>query len=368
MVTGMKRIIFLLILLSAAFPAYADTGTAALPFLKISGGARAAALAGAYTALGDDCNSVFANPAGSVYMDRRCLSFSHSIWLEDMSIENISYAQQISQHSTLLIGASALLSGDMKYYDEEGSSTGSFDSLEMSASLGISHILSKRFYVAAQAKLFSQSGDNRSDRVMGGDIGAIYRGDYVKIGFSAVNLGPKIKLGEQSFDLPRSLRAGISRKVMKNLELAVDWIDYIDSGSHFAAGGEYSLPIRDDGEQAIFLRAGYSSGRDKNAGSGISGGIGFKTTDLLADYAVMPYGDLGLAHRFSISLFFGDRRENMREVYEYHYRSREENRKQSENKLFKKGKERVADIPENQVFDEYKPLKETEKKVRDFTW
>ena len=368
MVTGMKRIIFLLILLSAAFPAYADTGTAALPFLKVSGGARAAALAGAYTALGDDCNSIFANPAGSVYMDRRCLSLSHSIWLEDMSIENISYAQQISQHSTLLIGAAALFSGDMKYYGEDGSSSGTFDSMEMAASIGISHILSKRFYIAAQAKLFSQSGDNRSDRVTGGDVGAIYRGDYLKLGFSAVNLGPKIKLGEHPFDLPRTLRAGISRKVLKNLELGADWIDFIDSGSHFAAGAEYSLPIREDGEQVIFFRAGYASGSDKNAGSGISGGLGFKTSDLLADYAVMPYGDLGLAHRFSISLFFGEKRDNMREVYEYHYRSREENRKQSENKLFKKGKDRVADIPVNQVFDEYKPLKETEKKVRDFTW
>jgi len=369
MVTSMKKILLCFILiLSASMQVRADTGTAALSYLKTDSGGRAAALGGAYTALGDDSFSIFYNPAGTVYRDRSEVALSHALWLEDMSIENAAFVHTLSSRLSLLMGVSALLSGDIKSYSADGDSAGSFSSNEMTVSGGISYIINQRFYIAAQGKLFSQSTDDESARAVGGDFGILYRGDYMRIAFSALNLGQKIKIGTQSFDLPRTLRAGISREMIKNLKIGIDWIDYIDSGSHVAAGLEYGMQIRDDGEQSLFLRGGYSSGHDTNAGSGISAGIGFNTTDLRVDYAFTPYGDLGSAHRFSIALMFGERRNNMRETYEYHYRSREENRRQSENKLFKKGKERVADIPVNTTYEEYKPIRQEEKKVKEFTW
>ena len=369
MVTGMKKTLFcFLLMLSAALPVKADTGTAAFSYLKTDSGGRAAALGGAYTALGDDSFSVFYNPAGTVYMDRSEVAVSHALWLEDMSIENVAFVHNLSPRLSLIMGVSALLSGDIKSYSADGSSAGSFSANEMTVSGGIAYIINQRIYVAAQAKMFSQSTDDESARAVGGDAGMIYRGDYARIAFSALNLGQKIKLGTQAFDLPRALRAGISREIIKNIKLGVDWIDYIDSGSHAAAGLEYKLDIGDDGDQSLFFRGGYYSGHDTNSGSGISAGIGFNTSDLRVDYAFTPYGDLGSAHRFSVALMFGDSRTNMRETYEYHYRSREENRRQSENKLFKKGKERVADIPVNTTYEEYKPIKQEEKKVKDFTW
>lgn len=361
----LKAIFLLLVLIS---PAQAHTGTAALPFLKAESGARPAALGGAYTALGNDAFSIFTNPAGTVFMDRREISLSHALWLEDMSLENLAYVQPFTSRLSILIGASALMSGSIKSYNAAGYSTGSFNAMEMALSAGVSYLISRRLYAAAQAKIFMQSSDDLSSNTYGGDFGVIYSGDYAKFGFSALNLGQKIKLGEYAYDLPRTFRFGVSRELIKDFAAGADIVNYIDSGSHLALGAEYKLSIREDGAQAIFIRAGYTSGRDKNTGTGISGGFGFMTSDLHIDYAFTPFGDLGNIHRFSLSLIFGESRENMRETYEYHYRSREENRRQTENKLFKKGKERVADIPEIETLEEYKPIGSDGKKIKDFTW
>lgn len=367
MVTGMKKIfIAFIFFITASMPVSADTGTAAMPFLKIPGGARGAAMGGAFSATCDDSTAIFFNPAATVFIDRSELSLSHAMWLEDMSIENISYVQPMTSLLSFTAGASALVSGKMSANDESGSSSGSFSSMDIAAQAGLSYILTKRVYVGAQAKIFSQSVDSESVSTVGGDIGIVARGDYFRYAFSVMNLGPKIKLDEHSFDLPRTIRAGISREFFKGFRAGAEYIDYIDSGASIALGSEYAISIRQDDLQHVFLRAGYASGRDSNAGSGLSAGIGFQTSDLRVDYAFVPYGDIGNLHRFSLSLFFGSSRENMRETYEYHYRSREENRLQTENKLFKKGKDRIADIPQNAYFDEYKPKEE--KKIRDFTW
>lgn len=363
-----KTIISLFLIVFASMPVFADTGTAAMPFLKLGGGARGAALGGAFSAIADDSTSVFYNPAATVFLDRKEVAFSHSLWLEDMSLEHISYAQPLSPYMSAMFGAAALRSGSMRSYDEAGVSGGSFSAMDVAVSGGISYIVSQRFYAGAQVKLFSQSADSDSARSLGADLGAVIRGDILRYSVSVLNLGSDIKLGSYAFSLPRTIRAGVSKELFSGFRGSAEYINYVDSGSQFAAGAEYRIRIRpDDDLQALSLRVGYYGGHDKNTGSGISGGVGFRTSDLSLDYAFTPYGDLGSAHRFTLSLAFGESRENMRETYDYHYRSREENRRQSENKLFKKGQDRVADMPTFDGLDEYKPEKE-DKKIRDFNW
>ena len=370
MVNGMKKIILAVMLFAISSAANAETGTVALPFLKLAGGARSTALAGAYSAIGDNAESVFYNPASTVYKDRSEVSFSHTMWLEDMSIEQMAYVQPISPFVSFIAGVSALVIGSMDNTDEDGNSSGSFNSMDIAAGAGFSYIMTKRLYVAGKINFYSQTMDTESAGTLGADFGLVLRGDYLRYAVSAMNLGNQMKLGTQSFPLPRIIRGGISREIIKGLKTGIEAINYNDNGTRFAAGAEYSFSLRpedDEDQQKLSFRAGYASGRDKNAGSGLTGGIGFLTSDLSVDYAFMPYGDLGSAHRFSVSLYFGEKRENTRETYEFHYRSREENRLQTENKLFKKGKERVADVPITPDLEEYKPIKEAPK-IRDFTW
>ena len=73
-----------------------------------------------------------------------------------------------------------------------------------------------------------------------------------------------------------------------------------DQGAYPAVGTEYGLGL-------MSLRAGYSgrlSGGGLGGLAGFSAGLGISLKSLDLDYALAPYGDLGNAHRLSITLKF----------------------------------------------------------------
>ncbi len=57
--------------------------------------------------------------------------------------------------------------------------------------------------------------------------------------------------------------------------------------------------------ETVFLRGGYSYGKDL---SDFSGGAGIKIgaygRDMLIDYSIVPYEDLGIVHTYTISSTF----------------------------------------------------------------
>jgi hypothetical protein len=68
------------------------------------------------------------------------------------------------------------------------------------------------------------------------------------------------------------------------------------------------------------LRLGFGTRND--AGPGITAGVGWALRDFDLDYAFVPYGDLGVSHRLSVTWRFG---EDAREAHTD--RSRYEERK-----------------------------------------
>lgn len=294
--------------------AAADAGTSAMAFLKADSGARASALAGAYSALGDDAASMFYNPAGAAFLPRKEVFFSHSVWLEEISLEHFAVVIPVSRRTSIMAGAAGLI-GDVNAYDADGNSKGSFTSSEVAASGGLSHSISGTIHIAAQAKIYSQKADSNSGKAFGVDAGIIYSSGSYKVGFSALNVGNKIKVGNTAFELPRTIRLGASYEILSGLKAGADYVSYVDSGAHTAFGCEYRLPILSE-DKAMIVRGGYSSGRDKNTGSGFVGGVGFATQDISIDYSFTPFGDLGSAHRFSLSLRFGSDRRYFEEDYD----------------------------------------------------
>ena len=64
------------------------TGTTAAQFLKIGVGPRAIGMGGAYTALADDINAMYWNPAGLSRMNSKEAFFNHVDWIMDVKMEN----------------------------------------------------------------------------------------------------------------------------------------------------------------------------------------------------------------------------------------------------------------------------------------
>jgi len=280
-----------------------------MPFLKIESGARAAALGGAYTAAGDDAASIFYNPAGVSLADRKGLEISHTEWLQGVRNENLVYVHPLGESYTIFGGANVLLSGGMDKYDTSGVKTGSFNFQDGVFSFGLSAALGADWYNAYALKSFYEKTDKNKASAFAGDAGLLkIAGDW-RFGVSVANVGAELKLGPSAFDLPLIIRTGAARRLNDQLLVSLDALKAGESPVALCAGIESGFEI--EANELFFLRAGYKSGRSQYAGSGFTGGVGIKYPGWRVDYAFSPYGDLGDAHRITLSFNFGVSREEL---------------------------------------------------------
>ena len=95
-------------------------------FLDIGVGARAAGMGGAYTALADDANTVYWNPAGLARLEKREASVSHAELGRSTRHDFLAYAHPAPQGT--FAGAFTYLSqGSIEGHDGLGRPTGSFN-------------------------------------------------------------------------------------------------------------------------------------------------------------------------------------------------------------------------------------------------
>ena len=97
---------FIASVLHAAFSSK-SAGTSGAAFLKIGAGARPTAMGGAYTALADDANALYWNPAGLVRLEKREFSASHAEMFESTRLDFLAYAHPTSQGTFARSAASA---------------------------------------------------------------------------------------------------------------------------------------------------------------------------------------------------------------------------------------------------------------------
>ena len=297
--------VILLLVLSPG-PLRAAAGSTAMPFLKLDQGARAAAMAGAYCAAGDDAWAVFYNPAGTALSARKEIVLGHNEWLEGLRNESAAYIHPLTPTVTLFGGVNALLSGGMDKYDLSGQKTGSFNAQEGALGFGVSGALGGGYYGGAAVKGLYQKAAGDGASAWAGDAGLLkVFGDW-RVGLSAANLGGALKLGGTSFSLPLMLRAGASWNFLALYRVSGEVIKAGESAVSAAVGAE--AEILSGPAESFFARAGFRTGRSRYAGSGLSAGLGLRNRDLRVDYAFTPYGELGDSHRLTISLRFGEDR------------------------------------------------------------
>jgi TolB-like protein len=78
-----------------------------------------------------------------------------------------------------------------------------------------------------------------------------------------------------------------------------------DHSPYLVLAGEYAIPF--EGASGMLLRAGlnFKNNADLGIMGVLSAGFGIRIKDTGFDYAFVPYGDLGVTHRFTISRGFG---------------------------------------------------------------
>lgn len=278
-------------------------GTSGGNILSIGVGARAIAMGEAYTAMADDVSSLYWNPAGLALLNQSQASFMYNQFLKDLTYQNAGVALPLENGG---VGASLsyLTYGQIQGFDPAGNPTGNVNAYSGVGTVGGAW-LGDTWSAGFNVKGVQESLADVKANGVAADFGAtlVYphevKGGTLRAAATLRNLGSGLKFIDQTDPFPREWRVGMSALEMLNrrLNLSMDYGQERDNDGAIYAGAEYwFFPF-------FALRAGYAGSHTE--GSGLRAGVGLKFKDLSFDYAYSNYGDLGLSHRYELTVRFG---------------------------------------------------------------
>jgi len=314
--TEMKKVLIIVALvlgfgiLSSAHAA-SGRGTTGAQFLRVGVGARASAMAGAFSPVADDATALYWNPAGLSQLEKRDAELSYNAYFKDSAAQYAGYAHptsigtfagSINMFSVKNIESRSLV-------DTSDTPDGTFKTQDLAASFGWASktdLGGGDFHYGAGIKYVSSDLNTATGKTGAIDLGTLYNIGEKKfwtVSMAVLNIGGKMKFNNEADALPLDVKPGIAIKPdlgrMGKLVVALDGDYYTSEGAGNAQLGFEWWPV-----SAFALRAGYQSGRNTNAGSGAAVGAGFRVVGLSIDYAFVPYGDLGDTHRVSLGYKF----------------------------------------------------------------
>lgn len=287
--------ILLLVLSCLAAPATAHETAS---FLNVGVGARALALGGAYTAVAEDANAIYWNPAGLAGVVKREFTVSHAELTQGSRHDFAAYAQTFK--SATIAGSLTYLSHqDVDGRDALGHKSGGYRAADAAAGAAWATRTGFADFGVGVKFVHSHIGSAEA-QTAAVDAGARRALGPVLIGAAVRGLGPGLKYDAQTNDLPLRLALGGAYMIAGGHLIAAELTNGPrGAGTDVGIGGEYQA-VTD-----FFFRAGYTTisavadGAGFEAARGLTLGLGFLTARWKIDYATVPMGELGCTHRFT---------------------------------------------------------------------
>lgn len=292
-----------------------DPGTTSGNFLKIGAGARNVGMGEAATAVVNDVNSVYWNPAGLNHVKTYEATFMYNSWFQDVNQQFIGYVYPYF-NDIGIFGLSIYRLGMKEFqgYDANGVKTENVTAGDLAVGVSYARRFSSSmednvYNTGITLKTVNEKLDDASASAFAADLGLQYSGfpflgEWSKdltYGLVISNIGTKLKFDSEGFSLPMTVKTGFgyTKEVMgEPLTGAVDVFLPNDNDVSVGFGIEYLM------KDLLALRVGYKTGDSE--GSGIRAGAGIKMKGINLDYAFVGYGDLGDTHRIGVTVKFGE--------------------------------------------------------------
>lgn len=301
-----------------AFAVGSDAGAISLTF---GPSARGEAMGGLFVTEANDYAARWSNPGGLAFIDKEVVGTMFSQLVPGLA-NDVYYMYGGWVHPTKGLGTmqfdlTYLSYGKSDAVSEDNVPLGEFSSYELSpsAAIGFRFLPNVGLGLAvkyvridlAPADLLQDSPGSGSGTGSSWafDLGALYRGNRLRLGAAATNLGPDITFidAEQSDPLPRALRVGAMYDFYRTDEAEI------------RAGFEVEQsmvrwtrePVYHTGAEFVYahtfaLRTGYLNDNEGSV-KGWAAGFGFSWNRASFEYANVPQADsLDRPHRFALWL------------------------------------------------------------------
>ena len=291
--------------------------TVGMPFLKLGVGARPVAMGEAFTAVADDANAMFWNPAGMGMMDQFDVSLMFMNLYGNVTYSSGATVFPLSRRRKVNMGAAlAYLSATDTLRDEEGRTQGEFSLYDVLGSAGVGWKLNRYVSLGASGKFIASKIHNYHAYSLLGDFGLkVKPTKYLYLGLVLQHLGTPRRFIYDIELAPTTVRGGLALFFPfkdSHLLFASDLAWPIDDPPTVGVGGElkiYLSPEDGMGSSGLAIRVGYRSGYHLGTWGGFSFGLGYeyeftKVLHLTLDAVYFSYGFLGGSERLSLGVNF----------------------------------------------------------------
>ncbi|HAT71424.1 MAG TPA: hypothetical protein DCS63_01235 [Elusimicrobia bacterium] len=293
----------------------AGPGTGAANFLKIPVGARETSLGGAFTAVADNANAVYYNPAGLSLLQNPEISFTQNKYVEGISQQWLAAAYPY-RSGAFGLGFNYLSVPAFDAYDGADNRTGAVAASDMALYLSwggrlpLNYKFLRSVSYGASVKYIAQELDTEKGTGYGLDLGLLATTpvENLRFGLEAENaVSSKIKFIEDGAAPSLRFKAGAMYEVSSSVSQVAGRysLDYVvqDGGAGYIAVG-----VEQCFYDAYTARLGYSAFGDIT--SGLSFGLGydlFRHTgrSVSVDYAYGGTYAFGDIHKLGVTYKFG---------------------------------------------------------------
>jgi len=288
---------------------FAKVGTYALQFLKIPVSARGVAMGNAFTAIANDANATYWNPAGMVDITRTSIALNHTWWPADISLDYASAVFTLpfvpGQWGVSARSLSMDPQVERTIFLPDGTGQ-TFDAGDMSFGLSYAKFFTDKFSSGTTGHFVHSGLADKSVNTFSIDFGLIYRIGLwgMRLGMLIQSLGSKVDYDDRESKMPTVFKVALAAtpysRGVNSLQGVFEFTHPSDNQERLNLGGEYTF------NQFFFLRGGYIFNADSES---LTAGLGFRidtsqTSDLVLDYAWNDMDFLGAVHRISLGFSY----------------------------------------------------------------
>jgi tetratricopeptide (TPR) repeat protein len=274
--------------------------------LMLGSGARALAMGRAATAVTEEADALFWNPARLSQLDRMELSLFHTqLYTDQVQLNSAHFVFPTLAAGSFALGVQTLGVGGIERRDERNALLGSFDDRESHFSLGYAKGIQSNYAVGAALRVEQQRVADVSAVGVGLDLAAhmtraldAESRHTVLAGINVQNfLEPSLRLEEDSVHDPRVLRVGLGYQGLSSA-LPLDWTLATDLELPREADVTLGAGLEISYRRLLRLRCGLEDGDP-------AFGFGIESHGVRVDYAMRTHDELDRNDRFSLAVRFG---------------------------------------------------------------